>query len=123
MENIVPIDKLADFTRDIVLQIQIGLAKARTEGTLLVNLPKEIQVTCTVIAADGFQAMQLLGGEITERTETQGGENTETRTALEVSERNGSRNATDTTSTIDHSGTDQAYNQTEETTTTYSEVS
>lgn len=71
MDNVVPIEDLAAVVENTILEIQKGVAAARSKGGIIVDLPKEVQFTVTVVKA--WQALEISGGQTAETTEEQGG--------------------------------------------------
>lgn len=110
MENIIPIERLAELNEQIVKEIARGLTAASKFG-VVVRMPKEIQVTATVIITDGFQSLQLKGGDSTETLEEQGGSNTETSTDNSRTDTGSTRKTTENQTGTEHVGTENAHNQ------------
>lgn len=118
MENVVPVEQLGDLIAATVAQIQAGAAKARANG-IVIDLPKEIQITAIVVAPDGFQALQLQGGETTEVTGTQGGTETRKSTEQQKQDSGSTRIGNDKTTDEQQTFAENAHNQASETFYTY----
>ncbi len=84
MENIVRIEELDACVAETLLAIQRGVAKARAEGGIIVDLPQEVQFSALVVRE--WQALETSGGQFSETTEHQGGGSTETVKGTETGE-------------------------------------
>ncbi len=84
MENIVRIEELDQCVAETLLAIQRGVAKARAEGGIIVDLPPEVQFSVTVVKE--WQALDSLAGQTLETTEQQGGGSTEVVKGTETGE-------------------------------------
>jgi hypothetical protein len=84
-ETIIRQSELSAFVTNTLLNIREGVAVARNKG-LLAELPEEVQITATVINDEGWQALEVSGGQSMEIFEEQGGGSKETATGTETGE-------------------------------------
>ncbi|MFT3992446.1 MAG: hypothetical protein QM680_13660 [Luteolibacter sp.] len=114
MDNVVLIDDLPSFVSRTLLGIREGVALARNSGNFLAELPEDVQFDVVVI--QDWQKLEILGGQTTESTESQGGGQTEVSNRNESGQqiRTGTDHKEETSSGEDSETSTQTSTQTTE---------
>lgn len=93
MENVVPIEQLDDFVREMVMQVNAGLAAVRADG-VLVEMPQSIQITAVVVKEWQPESLEILGERETNESGRQGGTTSETQSGGETQSQTGNDQST-----------------------------
>lgn len=81
-ETVIRQSELAAFITNTLDNIRKGCADARAKG-MIVELPADVQMTVTLIADDGWQALEIQGGQNTDTIEELGGGSKEVTTGTD----------------------------------------
>ena len=107
MENVIPIEDLAKFIESVVVQVNEGVALARSHDCLLAELPEQVQFEVTVFSK--WQVLEIKGGRISQSNDTDTTKSTTTQSGSKKSESKsqskGTSEGSDTNTSNDNSAT------------------